>query len=65
MPRELPGRVVAAAYLLALVCVMVPFGIIGVAYVAVVLAQREQRVHALGVVAVGIVCAILGWTVAR
>ena len=62
---ELPGRVVAAAYLLALVCVLVPFGIIGVAFVSVVLAQREQRAHAAAVLALGIVCAILGWTVAR
>ena len=62
---ELPGRVLAAAYLLALVCVLVPFGIIGVAFVSVVLVQRDARLHGAGVLALGIVCAILGWTVAR
>ena len=62
---ELPGRVIAAAYLLALVCVLVPFGIIGVAFVGAVLARREQPGHAAAVVALGVVCAVLGWTVAR
>lgn len=62
---ELPGRVIAAAYLLALVCVLVPFGVIGVGFAGVVLFQREQRAHAAGVVLLGVVCAVLGWTVAR
>ena len=61
----LPGRVVAAAYLLALVCVLVPFGIIGVAFVSVVLVQRDARAHGVAVFAVGVAAAILGWTVAR
>ena len=62
---ELPGRVIAAAYLLALVCVLVPFGIVGVAFVGVVLMQRDARGHAIAVIALGVVCAVLGWTVAR
>ena len=62
---ELPGRVIAAAYLLAAVCVLVPFGLIGVIFAAAVLFQRDARVHAVGVLALGIACAILGWTVAR
>ncbi len=64
-PFSLPGRVIAAAYLLALVCVLVPFGIIGVAFVGTVLARRDARTHAAAVIALGVVCAILGWTVAR
>lgn len=62
---ELPGRVIAAAYLLAAVCVLVPFGVLGVIFAAAVLFQRDARVHAVAVLALGIVCAILGWTVAR
>jgi hypothetical protein len=62
---DLPGRVIAAAYLLALVCVLVPFGIIGVAFVSAVLFRRDARAHAVGVTVLAIVCAILGWTVAR
>ena len=61
----LPGRVIAAAYLLALVCVLVPFGVIGVVFVGAVLGRRGLQGHAAAVVALGIVCAILGWTVAR
>jgi hypothetical protein len=64
-PLFLPGRVIADAYLLALVCVLVPFGVIGVAFVGAVLARRGLRGHAAAVIALGIVCAILGWTVAR
>lgn len=64
-PFPLPGRVIACAYLLALVCVLVPFGVIGVVFVAGVLARRGLRGHAGAVLLLGIVCAILGWTVAR
>ena len=64
-PYPLPGRVVACAYLLALVCVLVPFGVIGVVFVAWVLARRAARGHAAAVLLLGVVCAILGWTVAR
>ena len=62
---DIPGRVIAVAYLLALVCVLAPFGVIGVAFVGAVLFRREERTHAVAVVALGVVCAILGWTVAR
>jgi len=62
---SVPPAAVAAAFLLALVCVLVPFGVIGVAYAGVVLASRGRRREAYAVVALGVVCAILGWTVAR
>lgn len=62
---ELPGRVIAAAYLLAAVCVLVPFGVLGVIFVAAVLFRRDARAHAIAVLALGLACAILGWTVAR
>lgn len=63
-PHVPPGAVVAA-FLLALVCVLVPFGVIGAVYAGIVLASRGRRREGYAVIVVGVVCAILGWTVAR
>jgi len=64
-PFPLPTGAIVAAYLLAVVCLMVPFGIIGVAFAAWVLVTRGYRRDALLVTLIAVVCAALGWTVLR
>ena len=63
--QPLPPRIIAVSYLIALVCLLAPFGVIGVGFVAWVLVSRGNSRHAVGVMTLGIVCAVLGWTVLR
>lgn len=59
----LPGRVVAAAYVLALVTLLVPLAVFGALFAGVVLIRRERPLAGAGVIAVGIACVVLGMTV--
>jgi hypothetical protein len=59
----LPGRVVAAAYVLALVTLLIPLAFFGAVFAGVVLMRRDRRGAGAGVIAVGIACFVLGMTV--
>ena len=63
--EELPARLVIVAYLLALVCAVAPLAILGAAFAGAVLFTRGRRPEGAGVVALAIVCAVLGVTVLR
>ena len=62
-PPPLPGRVVAAAYVLALVTLLVPFAVLGALFAGVVLIRRDRPGAGAGVIAVAIACVVLGLTV--
>ena len=64
-PYPLPTGAIVAAYLLAVVCLLVPFGLVGVAFAAWVLVTRGYQRDAVLVVTIAVVCAVLGWTVLR
>ncbi|MEJ7797721.1 MAG: hypothetical protein WKF42_04410 [Solirubrobacteraceae bacterium] len=64
-PGELPPRVVAVAYLLALVCLVAPLAVLGAAFAGVVLFGRGRRGAGAGVIALAVVCVALGVTVLR
>ena len=61
-PPPLPGRVVGAAYVLALVTLLVPFAVLGAAFAGVVLIRRDRPLAGAGVIAVGAACVVLGLT---
>jgi hypothetical protein len=63
-PRD-PGRVVAAAYGLAVVCLFVPLALVGALFAGVALARRNRPAEGAGVVVVGIACTALGVTLLR
>ena len=63
MLPPLPGRVVAAAYVLALLTLLVPFAVLGALFAGVVLIRRDRPGAGAGVIAVGIACVALGLTV--
>lgn len=60
-----PARVVAAAYLLAAVCLVVPFAVVGALFAGFALTRRNRVVDGLGVIALGLVCTALAVTVVR
>jgi len=55
--------VVAAAYVLALVTLLVPLAVIGAAFAGVVLIKRDRAAEGIGVIVVGAACVVLGMTV--
>ncbi len=59
----LPGRVVAAAYVLALVTLVVPLAAFGAVFAGVVLIKRDRVAAGAGVIAVAVACFVLGMTV--
>ena len=61
-PPPLPGRVVAAAYVLALLTLLVPFAVLGAAFAGVVLVRRGRPGAGAGVLLVGAACVVLGLT---
>jgi len=62
----IPGRLVAVAFLLALVCLLVPLAIVGAVFAGIVLIRRGRPTAGAGVLVLGVVCATLGgllqWT---
>jgi hypothetical protein len=59
-PAALPTRVVAAAYLLALLCALIPLAAIGSAFAGIVLLRRGRARDGAGVLALTAVCAAIG-----
>lgn len=63
-PRD-PPRVVAAAYLLAAVCVVVPFAVIGALFAGIVLVRRNRSGAGAGVIALSLACTAAGVALLR
>ena len=51
---------VVVAYLLALVCALVPLALVGALFAGVALMRRGRPNDGLGVIAVGVACTVLG-----
>ena len=58
-PRD-PPRVVAAAYLLAAVCLLVPLAFLGAAFAGVALARRNRPRDGAAILALAAACTALG-----
>jgi uncharacterized membrane protein len=59
----LPGRVIAAAYVLAVVTLLIPLAFFGAVFAGYVLSRRGHRGAGAGVAAVAVACFVLGMTV--
>jgi hypothetical protein len=57
--------VVAAAYLLAALSLLVPLAVVGAVFAGAVLLRRGRPAEGAGVIALGVACAALGVTVLR
>jgi hypothetical protein len=64
-PEHLPPRVIAVAYLLALVCAVVPLAVVGAVFAGVVLINRGLRGHGAGVIALAVAATALGAVLLR
>lgn len=64
VPRD-PANIVVAAYLLAAICVIVPFAVLGALFAGVALARRNRPGAGAGVVVLGLLCTVLAVTVLR
>lgn len=64
-PPVPPDRVVGVAYLISLLCLLVPLALVGSAFASVTLARRGRPLSAAGVTALGVACAAIGLTVIR
>ena len=60
-----PPRLVAAAYLLAAVCLLVPLAAVGAVFAGVVLTRRNRPGSGAAVIALAVVCTALGVTLLR
>ena len=60
MPLRDPPRVVAVAYVLAAVCVLVPLAFIGALFAGIVLIRRNRPVEGATVIALGAACTAIG-----
>ena len=58
-------RVVVVAYLLAALCVLVPFALVGALFAGVALARRNRPRDGVGVVALGLACTALWFVLWR
>ena len=58
-----PTNVVVAAYLLAALCLIVPFAVIGALFAGVALARRNRPGVGAGVAALSLACTALAVTV--
>lgn len=56
---------VAAAYGLALLCVLLPLAFVGALFAGVALHRRDRRAEGLGVLAAGASCTVLGIVLLR
>lgn len=63
--EPLAPRLVAVAYLLAAVCVVVPLAVIGAIFAGVVVLNRGPRAHGIAVIALSIACAAIGIALLR
>lgn len=53
-----PANVVVAAYLLAAVCLIVPFAVIGAVFAGAALARRNRPAAGAGVIVLSLVCTV-------
>ena len=51
---------VAAAYLLAVICVLVPLAVAGALFAGIALMRRNRRAEGIGVIALGIAATAVG-----
>jgi hypothetical protein len=64
-PSSVRPQAVVAAYLLAVLCLLVPLAVIGSTFAGIVLWRRGSRRHAAAVVGVGVACLAIGVTALR
>ena len=64
-PLPVRPQAVVVAYLLAVLCLLVPLAIVGSTFAGVVLWRRDLRPHGAAVLALGIACMALGVTALR
>ena len=60
-----PPQAVLAAYLLALLCLLIPLSVVGSTFAGIVLWRRGVGPHGLAVIILGIVCTITAVTTLR
>jgi hypothetical protein len=59
-PLPVRPQAVVAAYLLAALCLLVPFAVVGSTFAGIVLWRRGLRAHAAAVVGLGVACLMFG-----
>ena len=64
-PLPLRPQAVAAAYLLAALCLLVPLAVVGSTFAGIMLYRRGLRSHAAAVAGLGVVCMVVGATALR
>ncbi len=64
-PLPVRPQAVAAAYLLAALCLLIPIAVVGSTFAGIVLYQRGLRSHAAAVVGLGVACVVFGATALR
>jgi hypothetical protein len=64
-PHPIRPSAIAAAYVLALLCLMIPLSVVGSTFAGVVLLRRGLRGHGVAVVVLGIACVAIGITALR
>lgn len=57
-----PTRVVAAGYLLAAVCLIVPFALVGALFAGFALARRNRLRDGVGIIVLALACTALAVT---
>lgn len=58
-------EVVAAAYLLAVLCLLIPLAVVGSTFAGTVLWRQGLRPHGVAVIGLGVACAVFGVTALR
>ena len=64
-PLPLRPQAVAAAYLLAALCLLVPLAVVGSTFAGAVIWRRGPRPHGAAVVGLGVACMVFGVTALR
>lgn len=64
-PYPLPRRVVACAYLLAALCLILPLSAVGAGFAAIVLMRRGNVADGAGVIVVTVLATVLGLVILR
>ena len=60
LPLQDPTRIVVIAYLLALVCILVPLALVGGLFAGVALMRRNRPLYGTGVIVVAVACTAFG-----
>ena len=64
-PFEIRPQAIVAAYLLAVLCLLIPLSVVGSTFAGVVLLRRGLPTHGAAVVLLGIVCTTIAVTLLR